>query len=275
MPSFDYATVGHVTLDVLEQGQRHPGGGAFYSGLQAARLGRKTLIVTQGVGAELESLLAPYLSEVELLVLQAPRTTTLLTRGTGERRRQSVQAWAGPMRAIPPLDASIVHLAPVARETPRGWQPQADFVCITPQGLIRTWPATGGDFAEAELDPADLPERFDAAAISAAELSVCAPLLSAAQLSGAAVAITASSAPTRVSCSAGEVSVPAVPVADPLDDIGAGDVFAAAFFIALARGESAERAARYGNAAAAVRISGLGPDAIGGADAIAGVIHEP
>ena len=43
-------------------------------------------------------------------------------------------------------------------------------------------------------------------------------------------------------------------VAEPSDDLGAGDVFAAAFFIALHEGHSPARAAAYGNAAAAIRI---------------------
>lgn len=272
MPSFDYATVGHVTIDVFEDGGRRPGGAALYSALQASRLGLRTLIVTQGVRSEIESLLAPHLGELDLLVLPAPATTTLRTVrtvGTSEHRRQSVEVWAGQMRTIPPLEAGIVHLAPVARETPPGWRPEAGFVCITPQGLIRSWPREGGAVTATPLDPADLPGRFDAAAINASELNVCAALPAAAEASGAALAITASSAQTRVLCATGELTVPAIPVASPVDDIGAGDVFAAAFFVALAGGDTVERAASLGNAAAALRISGLGPDAIGDAAAIA------
>jgi sugar/nucleoside kinase (ribokinase family) len=54
----------------------------------------------------------------------------------------------------------------------------------------------------------------------------------------------------------------------PRDDLGAGDVFAAAFFVALHEGLSPERAAAFGNAAAAVRIEGVGADAIGDRSAI-------
>ena len=50
---YDYIAVGHVTRDMIEdragEAVSQPGGGAFYSGLQAARLGLRTLIVTQGV----------------------------------------------------------------------------------------------------------------------------------------------------------------------------------------------------------------------------------
>jgi sugar/nucleoside kinase (ribokinase family) len=54
----------------------------------------------------------------------------------------------------------------------------------------------------------------------------------------------------------------------PGDDIGAGDVFAAAFFIALAEGRPPALAADFANAAAAVRMSGAGARAIGDRAAI-------
>jgi sugar/nucleoside kinase (ribokinase family) len=53
-----------------------------------------------------------------------------------------------------------------------------------------------------------------------------------------------------------------------LDDMGAGDVFAAAFFIALSDGRDARAATAFANAAAAVRLSGFGPDAVGDGAAI-------
>jgi sugar/nucleoside kinase (ribokinase family) len=46
------------------------------------------------------------------------------------------------------------------------------------------------------------------------------------------------------------------------DDLGAGDVFAAAFFVALAEGADPLVATSFANAAAAARIAGVGPSAI-------------
>jgi hypothetical protein len=54
---FDYTTVGQVTVDVMPDGSRQPGGTAFYSALQASRLGLRTLILTRGVTSEIEQLL--------------------------------------------------------------------------------------------------------------------------------------------------------------------------------------------------------------------------
>ena len=117
--SFDYVTVGHVTVDVIAaDASRRPGGGAFYSALQAARLGLRALIVTQGSPAEIEALLAPYRDELELRILPAPATTTFATSWPGGQRSQRVLAWAGPIAGPIEVDTGILHFAPVARETP-------------------------------------------------------------------------------------------------------------------------------------------------------------
>lgn len=295
---FDYITVGHVTRDAIEHrthGTSHqPGGSAFYSALQASRLGLRTLILTQGVPSEIEALLAPYRDELELRVIPAERTTTLSTRGSGENRTQRMLAWAGPIVEAVELDTDILHLAPVALETPAMRSGRAGFVGITPQGLVRHWeqgegiplvqldaasllgdiplvPPNSdvllGDISSVELDPALLPDSFDAAVISEHECPNCRALFSAARHCGAPVAVTAGSRPTTVHLPTSEAAS-VVQCAPPTiiatrDDIGAGDVFAAAFFVALAERRAALDAAMFGNAAASVRIAGIGPDAIG------------
>jgi sugar/nucleoside kinase (ribokinase family) len=268
-------TVGHVTVDVLTaDSSRRPGGGAFYSALQAARLGLRTLIVTQGSAREIEALVEPYRGELELRILPAPATTTLATSWSGGTRTQRVLAWAGPLAEEVLVDTQILHFAPVARETSAKWRGHADFVGLTPQGLARAWD-DHGEIVPAPL-PDDrqsldglLPDDCNAVVLSEHERAACAPLLSAAAAGGAVVAITAGAGATSVQPPCGEIArVQAPVVADPRDDLGAGDVFAAAFFIALSEGRSPARAAAYGNAAAAIRIEGLGADAIGGRDAI-------
>lgn len=295
---FDYVTVGHVTRDAIEQSARgalyQPGGSAFYSALQAARLGLRTLILTQGVPSDIEALLAPYREELDLRVIPAEHTTTLSTRGSGAARTQRVLAWAGPIVEPPRLDTRILHLAPIARETPVNWRGRAGFVGITPQGLVRGWQqservppprlntgsplgdtpfappnsgALAGDIFPVALDPALLPEHFNAAVISEHERRSCHALFTQARSCDAHVAVTAGSRPATVHLpvpGAGSVvQTSSPPVVAVRDDVGAGDVFAAAFFIALADGRAPLEAASFGNAAAAVRIAGVGPGAIG------------
>ncbi len=305
MPSYGYTTVGHVTVDVLADGSRCPGGTAFYSALQAARCGLRTLILTQGDPAEIEALLAPYRDELDLTVAPAAHTTTLQTLGEGLERHQRLLAWAGPIAGPLEVDTAILHLAPVAHETPREFRdahpphadiahpphtdiahpPHADiahpphtadsppsraeFVGLTPQGLVREWDAAG-DIALVPLCPEQLPDRCDAWVLSERERECCAEPVTRAAAAGAVVAVTAGAHPTELRLPGGELlSIPVPSIPRPVDDLGAGDVFAAAFFLALHEGLPPADAAAFANAAAAVRIAAAGPDAIGDRRAIA------
>jgi 1D-myo-inositol 3-kinase len=266
---FDYTTVGHVTADVMADGSRRPGGSAFYSALQAARLGQRALILTRGVPAEIEQLMEPYRGELELEVLPAAQTTTLGSSGSGASGNQRVLAWAGAMADGLQIDTSILHLAPVARETPARWRGRADFVGLTPQGLVRKWSAETGEISFVSPDPRRIPAGCDALVMSEHEQTSCTGLISKATREGSVVAVTAGPSATTI-LQRGEkalmVEVP--PVANPTDDVGAGDVFAAAFYVALSEGRAPAAAAAFATAAAGVRIAGAGAGAIGDRTAI-------
>jgi len=258
---FDYTAVGHVTADVLGDGSRQAGGAAFYSALQAARLGLSAQIITRGVAAEIESLLEPYRSEIELVVLPSGRTTALETLGQGTQRTQRLLSWAGPMGEGVHVHTAILHLAPVARETGPRWRGHAGFVGLTPQGLVRTWAADGAPITHVPLEAQLLPQRCDAIVISEQERESCTALIESA---GPILAVTAAARATTLRLGDGELRTVAVPAIGAVrDDLGAGDVFAAAFFVSLRDGRPAEDAASFANAAAAVRIEGLGASAIG------------
>jgi hypothetical protein len=268
VPRYDYTTVGHVTRDVLDTDEApRPGGTAFYSALQAARLDLRTLILTKGDPHEIELLLGPYRDELDLTVLPAEHTTTLLTSCEGPERHQRLRAWAGPIEA-PEVDTAILHLAPVARETPRAWRGHAGFVGLTPQGLVREWDAAG-TIALGGLRRERLPERCEAWVLSERERDSCAASLERAVAEGAVVAVTAGALPTALHLPDGRrLHVPVPPVARVCEDLGAGDVFAAALFVALREGQPPVAATAFAHAAAAVRIAGAGPGAIGDRRAI-------
>jgi 1D-myo-inositol 3-kinase len=260
----DYTTVGHVTVDVMADGTRRAGGSAFYAALQAARLGARTRIVTRGVRAEIEELLEPYAAELELEVIESGRTTTLQTWGEGPARAQRMLAWAGEIGADVRLDTAVAHLAPVARETPVRWRGRAQFVGATPQGLVRDWSRPDGRVLPRALDLALLPAHCDAIVVSRSERECCAALLDPSRARGPLVAVTAAANPVELHLPGGEVAHVDVPAVEQLcDDIGAGDVFAAAFFVELAAGDTPTAAAAFANAAAAVRIGSGGAAAIG------------
>ncbi len=239
-------------------------------------------------------LLEPYRDELDLRVIPSKHTTTLSTRGAGAKRSQRLLAWAGPIVEALELNTAILHLAPIAREIPLAWGGKIGFLGITPQGLVRHWEQSqdasliqldtgsmlgdiplvpiasevlAGEISPIELDPESLPKRFEAAVISELECHDSQALFAAARVCGAHVAVTAGSRPTTVHLPESDglsvVQTTLPPLVALRDDLGAGDVFAAAFFIALAHGRGPLDAATYGNAAAAVRIAGMGPNAIG------------
>jgi 1D-myo-inositol 3-kinase len=266
---FDYTTVGHVTADVMPDGSRRPGGSAFYSALQAVRLSQRVLILTQGAPREIEEMLEPYGGELEVQVLPARQTTTLQTSGSGDARSQRVLAWAGAIDGELQIDTSILHLAPVARETPGRWRGRADFVGLTPQGLVRDWSARSSEIVASAPDERLIPTSSDAVVMSEHERASCAALISTAREAGSIVAVTAGASPTTILLPGeAEFAVGVPPIENPSDDVGAGDVFAAAFFVALAEGQAPGDAAAFANAAAAVRIAGNGAGAIGDRAAI-------
>jgi 1D-myo-inositol 3-kinase len=260
----DYTTVGHVTVDVMADGTRRAGGSAFYAALQAARLGARARIVTRGVRAEIEELLEPYRHELEVEVIESEHTTTLQTWGEGPARAQRMLAWAGEIGADVLLDTTVAHLAPVARETPVSWRGGAEFVGVTPQGLVRDWSQTDGRVVPRVLELALLPARCDAIVFSESERECCAALLDPSRARAPIVAVTAAANAVELHLPGGEIAQVDVPsIEDMCDDIGAGDVFAAAFFVELAGGETPQAAAALANAAAAVRIGAGGAAAIG------------
>lgn len=258
-----YLAVGHVTIDLLG-GEAQPGGTALYAALQAARLGLEATIVTRGEPAQLREMLSPFAPEVELIVQPADETTTFETEGSALSRRQRLRAWAGPIdaRALPA--AEILHLAPVAAEVPAAVPGAWPFVGVTPQGFARRWDGIGAHVTarRANARLALAAGRCDAVVVSSIERDSCAELVDAALAAGAVAAVTAGAEATELLASAGAQTVPVEPVPDPVDDLGAGDVYAAVLFVALARGARPADAARSAAAAASLRMAGAGPAAV-------------
>jgi sugar/nucleoside kinase (ribokinase family) len=268
---YDYLAIGHVTVDEMPDGSRRPGGTVLYSALQASRLGLRAAILTRGVPGEVERLLEPYGTELDLLVQPAAETTMLATSGAGSERTQRMLAWAGPIERMEVPDSAIVHLAPVAAEL--GWCPPGDgaFVGLTAQGLVRGWSGPGAEV----LPSAPRPEHMaiargcDALVISDGEREICEAMLAAARSQGAIVAVTAGPASSEILLADGQaLDIAVLPIDRPADDLGAGDVYASALFVALAAGEQPRAAGEMANAAAAIRMLGVGPDAIAGREAI-------
>jgi sugar/nucleoside kinase (ribokinase family) len=255
----DYVLVGHVARDVLGA-KLQLGGTVVYAGATAARLGRRVGIVTAGE-AWLRNEPAFAATAVELV--PSPETTTFEHIGGPQGRSLLLLARAAsiPADAVPAAwrRNSIIHLAPVANELAldMGVVLQGGTVVATLQGWMRSFAADGA--AGPAVDRAlDLPlECFAAAVLSAEDLAGNDKV--ARQIASRVPVVVVTRGADGCAVCQGEdvVEFPAFP-AQVVDTTGAGDVFAAAFFIRLNETDDVAESARFATAAAALSIEGEG-----------------
>ena len=266
----DYLLIGHITADLQTNGEVVLGGTALYSALTAARLGARVAVLTRGVfGREVAGMdvpsLAPYADEIDIIVQDADVPTTFINEYMANRREQTIRHWAGPIdvRGLPPhwRNARIVHLGPVADEIdPRqATGMTAGFLGVTPQGWMRDWPReAGGRVRLGHLRlPGELMGRIDCAIVSDEEISYAREVI---QLVGERrlSVVTLDEEGARVIAGGQTIDLPGFRV-DAKDLTGAGDVFAAAFFLKAAdKTVSARTAGRFANAVAALSLRHVG-----------------
>jgi sugar/nucleoside kinase (ribokinase family) len=246
----DYVAVGHVTIDRFADGSYAAGGSALFSTLLAARCGWQAAIVTAGDPAALGDLLAPFEDDVRVLVAEpGSELTSLVTSGRGLARSQRVAASA-PEVPFVPVEARVVHLAPVLRET-GAWTGRrlAPLVGLTPQGLLRRWDGPGAEIGLFEPDGLDAYDA-DVVVLSEAEARCARGLIDAAAL----VVVTREEQPALVRFEGAAREIAGFSV-EAKGDLGAGDVFAAALLVARAEGLDLDAAVRFAHAAGAAQVA--------------------
>lgn len=266
----EYLVIGHICADLHPEGKVVLGGTALYSALTAARLGWRTAVLTRGIygrsvhGHEVPSL-EPYADELSIIVQEADSTTMFVNTYTAGRRTQHLPHWAGPidLRGLPPhwRNAKIVHLGPIAQEidTKQSGGLTSEFLGATPQGWMRDWPKPGGGrVTTSHLRlPASLVGALDGIVVSDEEIADCRDTVEAVG-SRRLGAITMGDNGSKVIYGGKRTHVAAykVPVADAT---GAGDTYAAAFFIkATDRSISAVKAGQFASAVSALSLTGVG-----------------
>ena len=259
--TFHYVLAGTLTKDIIPGGYT-PGGTVFYSGVQAKRLGAEVSIIsTAEAGIDLSALE----SGIKTYIQESPQSTTFenVYDALGNRI-QYLTAQAKPLQTAdapslePPPD--ILHLGPLVDEVPLDyWKayPQAK-IAVTPQGWMRRVQAMNNrvlprNFEEAEqllpkawamvfseedvgYDEAEIKRLADLCPVT-----VCTRNLSAAAL--------------FVQGNRSEIPVHSSAIVDPT---GAGDVFAAAFFVWLYETDDPVQAVTMAHIAAGESISGKG-----------------
>jgi sugar/nucleoside kinase (ribokinase family) len=255
----DYLVIGHLTQDITPAGPVL-GGTAAYAALTAAALGLRVGILT----AYPADRPLPELATIQVAAQPGPQPTTFQNLATPAGRVQFLHHMADVLQVdmLPEtwLSTPIVHFGPVAHEIPEDMLDLfADsFIGITPQGWMRRWDAQGAVTTGKWPKAAEVLTKASAVVLSledvagdeetVARFSEWAPML--------VVTEGAHGARLYQGHQMQRISAPKTPETDAT---GAGDIFAAAFFVHLYRTGSMEAAARFATllAANSVTRSGL------------------
>ncbi|MGH2460182.1 MAG: PfkB family carbohydrate kinase [Chloroflexota bacterium] len=260
----DYVLIGHVTLDVVGDGFVI-GGTVTYAGLTAHALGRTVGAVTSaGPGLALTE----HLPGIEFRIKPAPATTTFENVYHDGRRQQWIRAVASALDGslVPPAwrSAPIVHLAPLAGEF--GTEILATFkdcqlLGLTPQGWLRVWNDEGFVRRSAWHHPEAALAACDVVVLSEEDVEADWKILHSYAKLTRLLVVTRGARGCVVFDRGKGWRVPAFPVAE-VDATGAGDVFAAAFFVGMARDGDPIGAAHYANCVASFAVEAPGTDGV-------------
>ena len=260
----DFVAVGHVTIDRVS-GKRRLGGAAAFAALTAARLGLRSGILTSAAPT------FPYwdsLDGVEIHCQPAARTTEFENVYEGSRRRQRVLAQADALteaslasiRGRLRDDAAVLY-CPVVHEVELPLAPLAPrgLSGVAPQGFFRRWKPHGLVESCDWEDASTALARADV--VSMSEDDHLAPEELAEKFPGRAFAVTKGAKGARIYSEGDIFDLPAFTAVE-VDPTGAGDVFAAAFLVALRERRPVLRAARFAACVASFAVEATGIEGI-------------
>ncbi len=257
----DYLAVGHLTLDATPQGTRL-GGSAAYAALTARAMGLRAGIVASIAEKEpLEALrgiplaLVPTERSTIFENIPAPAGRKQILRDRAERilLDHIPQAWRG---------APIIHLAPVADEMDDSLAEalSASILGITPQGWMRQWDARGEISPKKWMNAAAL-NRAGAVILSLEDVGGDLELAEEMAHHARLLCLTEGAAGATLYWN-GDRRRFRAPAMEEIDSTGAGDIFAAAFFIRLMNTRDPWEAARFAAQLAARSVTRPGLEGI-------------
>jgi sugar/nucleoside kinase (ribokinase family) len=258
----DYLTIGHITKDLIPGGVQ-AGGTVGYSALTANALGLRAGIVTAWGGDFDEN----HFSNIQLVNSSQEKTTTFRNIETAEGRIQYLYDKAQELsyEDVPVVwrSPSIVHFGPVANE----FDPKmisnfkSSFIGLTPQGWFRTVDPSG----RVSVDPLKSPtidyKNVSAVVLGIEDINNEETFLDDLICSCPVVVVTEGKNGIRLYWN-GDVRRFLPPQVDAIDTTGAGDIFAASFFIRLYSTRDPWEAARFATILSAYSTTRRGLDSI-------------
>jgi sugar/nucleoside kinase (ribokinase family) len=258
----DYLVVGHVAADITPTGVLL-GGTVSYSGLTARALGVRVGIVTSsGEGAPLQAL-----DGIPIVNVPAEHSTTFENIKTENGRRQILHHQAAPILFdhIPQVwrSAPIIHLAPIARELDPSLPEKlsGSLIGITPQGWMRTWDENGHVAACAWENSEQALRHAGAVVMSVEDINRDLELVEEMAHNTRLLCLTEAEAGAVLHWN-GDRRRFRPPVMEEVDGTGAGDIFAAAFFVRLYHTRDPWEAARFATQLAARSVARVGLNGI-------------
>ena len=258
----DYLVVGHIAADVTPTGVQL-GGTVSYSGLTARALGLRVGIVTSsGEGAPLQAL-----AGIPIVNVPAEHSTTFENIKTESGRRQILHHQAAPILLdhIPQVwrSAPIIHLAPIARELDPSLPENlsGSLIGITPQGWMRRWDENGQVDACAWENSEQALRHAGAVVMSVEDVNYDLELVEEMAHNTRILCLTEGAAGAVLHWNADRRRF-RPPVMDEVDGTGAGDIFAAAFFVRLYHTRDPWEAARFATQLAARSVTRIGLNGI-------------
>lgn len=255
----DYLVIGHVAHDLTPEGWRL-GGTAAYSGLTARALGMKVGIVTaHGPKTSLETL-----PGIPVISSDSPHSTTFENIYTPHGRVQYLRSQAArlDLNSVPATwrNASIVHLGPIANEMGAvvpDWISSAALLGVTPQGWMRIWDSGGRVSRTDWQDSEALLQKASAVVISREDVQGDDGLIEHMAHQTRILAVTEAN-DGCVLYWHGDRRRFRAPVVQEVDATGAGDVFAAAFFVRLLKTRDPWESARFATLIASRSVTRVG-----------------
>jgi hypothetical protein len=251
----DYLIIGHLTQDITSNGPTL-GGTASYAARTALAIGLRVGIVTSCTS----DINLADLKGVSISLRQSDYSTTFENIQTPNGRVQYLHHVASELDySMVPVtwrNTPIVHLGPVAQEVdPRLARAFSNSqVCLTPQGWLRSWNS------DRQIHPTDWPEaryvleNADAAVLSIEDIQGDESRIEDFLASIPVLVVTEGVRGSRLYWN-GDLRYFKPPAVVELDPTGAGDVFAAAFFIRLSQTHDPWEAARFATQLAAHSVT--------------------